>query len=1296
MGGDATFAGTNYQASVIAFVFVHVLTETKLRWLPIADDTPSAAWGEVKGPGADARVEFVSGDAPVEIQAKHGLKPQKAVEAFQAIKSGTSVGDVTTVMLTVDSSSSAAVRGELRRDLDRLRSGRTDGLKELTRRLVGDLGDQGLATLARVHVRVVDVDASADNEASRALELLSENLEDASKALAAWALLEKEAAKMCAERSRRTRKALLELLGAAGISLRPPRRTRKWHDDLRYSKKLLADDEPAKALDVLSLVEADIKGASPDGEVLYRINQHKAAAFLQLGKHDEAARYARKALDHNPEGVHALINLANAQGLGSDVDAAVATADKAVTLHPQDPIAWLMRYQLSLAPGQEPVVAPPDVAGRPEYRRELVRVYLFRGDAARARDVAASLIQEGDRSVEVLLLRVDSLLADVDTATAEERTARSQEVERLCSEVIDGGDRSDRRTQRALVGRSVARRILGQVSDAEEDIESARVIRPDDARILTEAAQARIQGGREDAALELLVGPVVDESPFLLAMRASLLAGRGETTKARRDLDAVLQALPDVNEPDVIRSAAAEAALALDDAALARKLISETSAAYGSSVHYAVVMARLAVLESDMVRAESLYRQAACIDPPHRNELLAELGMRFLQGRNPSEAARVFREAQPLPPRADRHFVRALVEIDRLGDAHSELERIATRGAMPDWAVALAAQIAVRRNDPVNAATHLEDLIARGVATPDGRLVLIETLLDLDQPDRARVHAGALVDEKELTPRERMALAQFQVRLGDPTRAIELGLRAYREAPHDSTINRAFASLVFLSKSAPVEVDQIEAGTHATLRNEEGKVLEYLLFAETLGQRLPNEISIEEGRSAGLLGLRVGDTFSQDKGAWFEKRWRVEQIQSTVKFLVNDIVGNFGSRFPSEQFFATGFRLNTETPGVSDFQPMIVATHERGRQLRQLLTLYREQCLPLGPVAKLAGVTIADLIRELARPDGEWPLFVEWSDNEGLVASRAAVRASGPLVLTRSALFTAEALRLIERVAATRRVVAPRSLRDELRSELVEAEERVKHGWSSIGAGERGLVMEKREPGDAGLLQQRDLIRASMEWVDANVEVLPRPLEAFGDPRTQDPETRSNLGESSYDSAEMALHLPGVLYADDLGLRIVAKSFGVPSCSTVSLIQVLAESGVVRTEERDRLLVDLVERHYNSVPVSPELLIECVSPSRTARARHETFSLLSGPSLDVASAALVLARAIKGSALKIVKTSTAAQLARYGLEGMSHRFSPVAATQALSQTADGELALLPTELRAVKATCAQFRKQVNS
>lgn len=142
MSGDAIFAGTNYQASVIAYVFVHVLTETKLRWIGVADDTPSAVSGEVKGPGDDARVEFRTGASPVEIQAKHGLKPQKCIEAFEAIRDASTAGDATGVLLVVDSTSSTAVRNDLWRDLDRLRSGRRDGLKELTQNVISALGSR--------------------------------------------------------------------------------------------------------------------------------------------------------------------------------------------------------------------------------------------------------------------------------------------------------------------------------------------------------------------------------------------------------------------------------------------------------------------------------------------------------------------------------------------------------------------------------------------------------------------------------------------------------------------------------------------------------------------------------------------------------------------------------------------------------------------------------------------------------------------------------------------------------------------------------------------------------------------------------------------------------------------------------------------------------------------------------------------------------------------------------------------------------------------------------------------------
>jgi hypothetical protein len=58
-----------------------------------------------------------------------------------------------------------------------------------------------------------------------------------------------------------------------------------------------------------------------------------------------------------------------------------------------------------------------------------------------------------------------ALFADIYIAGSEERRRNAQEVERLCSEVLDSeASLSTSRIQRALVSRSLARRILGNIA----------------------------------------------------------------------------------------------------------------------------------------------------------------------------------------------------------------------------------------------------------------------------------------------------------------------------------------------------------------------------------------------------------------------------------------------------------------------------------------------------------------------------------------------------------------------------------------------------------------------------------------------------------------------------------------------------------------------------------------------------------------------------------------------------------------------------------------------------------------
>jgi hypothetical protein len=164
--------------------------------------------------------------------------------------------------------------------------------------------------MRRTHILTLDLGRHSDAGATRALEILTDSLNDESQAVSAWSVLEKDAALMCGEKTRRTKQALLEVLAKAGISVRPPRQTRRWHEELCYTKKLLAYDEPIRAISLLREIEADFtESGARDTQVLYRISQHRASASHSWV--DMPRRCCQlKGLSATTDGIHALVNLA--------------------------------------------------------------------------------------------------------------------------------------------------------------------------------------------------------------------------------------------------------------------------------------------------------------------------------------------------------------------------------------------------------------------------------------------------------------------------------------------------------------------------------------------------------------------------------------------------------------------------------------------------------------------------------------------------------------------------------------------------------------------------------------------------------------------------------------------------------------------------------------------------------------------------------------------------------------------------------------------------------------------------
>ncbi len=162
MSGSGTFAGTDYQAGVIAYISVHMLLEQRLGWFPTLPDAPIAVSGEVDGPGDDVSVAL-SGERPsVEVQVKHGLTG--VAELLFVVARIKEFSGNCEVVLAVDGTSSRWLADTLADDLDRFRQGRHDSTRQHTREVLAALqGDPaGLAALQRLHIKRIDVDALDD------------------------------------------------------------------------------------------------------------------------------------------------------------------------------------------------------------------------------------------------------------------------------------------------------------------------------------------------------------------------------------------------------------------------------------------------------------------------------------------------------------------------------------------------------------------------------------------------------------------------------------------------------------------------------------------------------------------------------------------------------------------------------------------------------------------------------------------------------------------------------------------------------------------------------------------------------------------------------------------------------------------------------------------------------------------------------------------------------------------------------------------------------------------------------
>lgn len=221
-GGTAAGGGINFQAAVTAIAGAHLLRGTPLGWLPVSD-VPTAVWAESEGAGDDVRLELSSANS-AEIQVKKGLnRSPKLWEALEALIRAIRDGCLDYGLLVVAPDSSATIREDLAKDLERLGQGRHDHLTDIGAELhqrLQRLGGAWEPACQRVGIRVIHALKADDADIRAAKESLRWVCADETQADAAWNALYRDAVALLERRGRWTMDHLLRLFQREGITIR--------------------------------------------------------------------------------------------------------------------------------------------------------------------------------------------------------------------------------------------------------------------------------------------------------------------------------------------------------------------------------------------------------------------------------------------------------------------------------------------------------------------------------------------------------------------------------------------------------------------------------------------------------------------------------------------------------------------------------------------------------------------------------------------------------------------------------------------------------------------------------------------------------------------------------------------------------------------------------------------------------------------------------------------------------------------------------------------------------------------
>jgi putative PEP-CTERM system TPR-repeat lipoprotein len=494
-----------------------------------------------------------------------------------------------------------------------------------------------------------------------------------------------------------------------------------------------------------------------DPKAMSVLQQHLAMAYLAQGNLTEAKAAANRALQLTPEAEDAVIVGARTKLAAGFPDEAVTALDALLARTPNAAKALLLKGEVLLSRGKPDEAEPllrQALAAEPngfDARSLLVRLALSRQQA----DAAAKLVEEMPPAVakkpQGRFLQAQVALAKGDAAKARELALPLLKVMPHYLPLL-----------RLAAG---AHQQLGELADAENLLNQALKLAPDDIALRRQFASMQLQRRAPAKTLEtlrpLLEGGKADAETLLLAGKAQLMQGNFEA--ADQAFGAASRLRPD--------DAKTQAALAL--AAIVRDSATPGGAGRAKADAAIAQLRELAAKDSgsnyDLMLVNALMR---------RQEFTAAL-------------AAIDKLAPKMPGSPVPDGLRGRIELVRKDSAAAQAAFEASQKADASYlpAVLGLVTIDVQAGRAEAAVKRLETYIANQPHSPQARLALAELLMQTRAPiPRIGEVLSAGVREEPTEPALRLALIDHYMRLGDTVKAAQAAQEASAALPQNADL----------------------------------------------------------------------------------------------------------------------------------------------------------------------------------------------------------------------------------------------------------------------------------------------------------------------------------------------------------------------------------------------------------------------------------------------------------------------------------------------------------------------------